>query len=224
MPKLNTTIDDIELKTNKIISTSTKPASEWTDAEYPSAKTLYNAYNNLLSLVHPVGSILTTATKTNPAETLGGTWELVDKDAKDVWMQIPTTAWTPQNAEINTYSSNLSYVTLSGHMAHFRLFLSTTADATDTELPLGTLDAEACGLVGIPYGILSDVAMSDGGACTICWKLTTDGVISIVDILNVDGTHLMPSGQTFYLNFTYLVKGSELLDDFCDKFHWKRVA
>jgi hypothetical protein len=222
MPKLNTTIDNIELKTNKV--TGNVPSAAWTDAQYPSAKTLYNTYNKLLNIVHPVGSILTTATNVNPGEALGGTWVLVDKEAKYEWKQIPTTAWTPAAAEINNYSTNLSYVALSGHMAHFRIFLSTTADAGDTELLLGTLDANACGLTGIPYGILNDVAISDGGACTIGWKLMTDGTISIVDVLNVDGTHTMPSGQTFYLNFTYVLKGEQLLPEVCDKFHWQRTA
>lgn len=223
MPKLNTTIDNLECKSNKVIGAI--PSSTWTDAQYPSAKTLYNTYNNLLNLMHPIGSIITTSTNTDPAEAVGGgTWELVDKDAKDDWIQIPTTAWTPSAAEINIYSTNLSYVKLSQHMAHFRLFFSTTADLSDTEIELGKLDVSACGLVGIPYGILSDIAISDGGACTICWKLTTDGTISVVDILNVDGTHLMPSGHTFYLNFTYLLKGTELLDSFCDKFYWKRIG
>ena len=222
MPKLNTTIDNLELKSNKV--TGTTPSSSWTDNQYPSAKTLYNAYNSLLNMIHPVGSILTTATNTNPAASVGGSWELIDKDARDLWRQIPTTAWTPVAADINTYESNLSYVSLSQHTAHFRMFFSTTADLSDTEVALGKLDPEACGLVGIPYGILSDVAMSDGGACTICWKITTDGTISVVDVLNVDGTHLLPSGQTFYLNFTYQIKGNEILDDFCDKFYWKRTA
>ena len=222
MPKLDTTIDNLELKSNKV--TGTVPSASWTDAQYPSAKTLYNAYNNILNMLHPVGSIMTTAAKVNPAETVGGTWELVDKDAKDRWMQIPTTAWTPGAADINTYESNLSYVSLSQHTVHFRMFFSTTADLTDTEIVLGKLDVAACGLVGIPYGILGEVAASDGGACTICWKLTTEGTLSVVDVLNVDGTHLVPSGQTFYLNFTYFAKSAELLDDFCDKFYWKRTA
>lgn len=223
MPKLNTTIDNLEWKSNKV--TGPIPDASWTDSQYPSAKALYNTYNNLLNLMHPVGSILTTSTNVNPAEAVGGgTWELVDKDARDIWMQLPTTAWIPQNADINTYSSNLSYVTLSQHTAHFRLFFTTTADLTDTEVALGKLIPEAVGLVGIPYGILSEVAISDGGQSTLCWKLTTDGTISVVEVLNLDGTHVLPSGQTFYLNFTYLIKGAELLDDFCDKFYWKRTA
>jgi hypothetical protein len=181
-------------------------------------------YNNLLNTTHPIGSIITTATNVNPGATIGGTWVLVDKEAKYDWKQIPTTAWTPQAAEINTYDSNRSYVALQGHMAHFRLFLLTAAAASDTELPLGVLDVSACGLVGIPYGILGDVTISDGGGCTVGWKLTTDGTLSIIDVLNVDGTHSMPSGQTFYLNFTYVLNGTQLLDEACDKFYWKRTA
>ena len=76
MPKLETTVDNLELKSNKIISTSTVTPDAWTDAQYPSAKTLLN-------IAHPIGSVLTTSTNSDPALTLGGSWELID-----IW-----TAW-----------------------------------------------------------------------------------------------------------------------------------
>ena len=82
MPKLNTTVDKIELTTNKILYNAGVPNSSWTDTEYPSARSLYRAYASLsgdisalssdiderfgnleispadvLGLVYPVGSI-----------------------------------------------------------------------------------------------------------------------------------------------------------------------
>ena len=45
MPKLNTTIDNLELKSNRVFGAM--PDAAWTDEQYPSAKTLYNTYESL---------------------------------------------------------------------------------------------------------------------------------------------------------------------------------
>lgn len=222
MPKLNAAIENIELNTNKI--RGSVPLASWTDTQYPTAKTLYNTYTKLLDLMHPVGSILTTSTNTNPASTLGGTWTLVGKDAKELWMQIPTTAWTPGAADINIDEAALSYVLFSGNLAHFRMYLTTDTALSDSNVILGTFDPEQLGLTRIPYSILGEVAISDGGQCTLGWKLATDGVMSTVEALNLSGSHTMESGQAFYLNFTYVLRSADVLDEYCDKFHWERTA
>lgn len=49
MPKLNVTIDQIETTTNKVIGSI--PSPSWTDAQYASAKTLYETYATLLSQI-----------------------------------------------------------------------------------------------------------------------------------------------------------------------------
>ena len=58
MPKLNTTIDNLELKSNKVIGAT--PSAGWTDAQYPSAKTLYSTYTTLNSGISSAATRCTT--------------------------------------------------------------------------------------------------------------------------------------------------------------------
>ena len=51
MPKLNVTVDQIELTTNKVFGT---PQEDWTDEQYPSAKTLYDAIASLANTINNV--------------------------------------------------------------------------------------------------------------------------------------------------------------------------
>ena len=51
MPKLNTTVDKIELTTNKLKYDDGLPNDAWTDATYPSARSLFRAYNDLVEKI-----------------------------------------------------------------------------------------------------------------------------------------------------------------------------
>ena len=216
MPKLNTTVDNIELKSNKLLSSATITSSTLTDAKYPSAKAVLN-------ITHPVGSILTTSTNTNPAATIGGSWELIDKAFKNSYVDVglnESTYWTNTNAGLVQYSN----VMLVDHNIAIRLNLSLEKDLSDSTTVLGKLNLPLCGISELSYAVLSDVAISDGGNCTINFKMAQDGEISVMEVLNLDDTHSMASNQTFYLNIVQPIMYTKMLDSFCDKFYWKRTA
>jgi hypothetical protein len=213
MPKLNTTIDNLEWKSNKVISTSTNNPDSWTDAQYPSAKTLLN-------FAHPIGSVLTTSTNTNPASTLGGTWELVDKAFKGMYITLDNSYWTPVSATLGDRSNIL----LNNHMIAMRLNFTTTAELTDTPTDLGTLDLSRCGISALSYDILYNPIISDSGNCTMNYRMTQDGTLSVHEVLNINGTQSMPRGCDFFINIVQPVGHDKKLDEFCDKFYWKRIA
>ena len=221
MPKLNTTVDNLELKSNKIISTSTIAPDAWTDAQYPSAKTLLN-------VAHPIGSILTTATKTNPSSMLGGTWELVDKTFKNAYILLDNTYWTSTNSELvlttEQGDSSACIVTLVDHTVHIRLKLRPAIQLTDSDITLGTLNLAAVGVSDLLYTAFSQVALSDGGQCTVSYSMNNAGTVISHDVLNVDGKHVMAADQFFYVDVTETVTSSKMLDSFCDKFYWKRIT
>jgi hypothetical protein len=224
MPKLNTTIDKIELNSNKLINAA-KPLSSWTDTQYPSAKTLYNAYNASFNLAHPVGSIMITSTSTNPGDSIGGTWELVDKAFKNNYITLSSAYWSkPANAALCSEIINASHVMLSDHTISLRLNIKPTVALSDTEVFLGKLALPSCGITALKHAMLYDVAISEGGNCTVCYRLDTDGTVTVWDVLNVSGAHTMASGSSFYIHVTQPVHHTDMLDDFCDKFYWKRTA
>jgi hypothetical protein len=217
MPRLETTIDNLEWKSNKIISTSTTAPDDWTDAQYPSALTLLNT-------AHPVGSILTTATKTDPANTVGGTWKLVDKTFGYRYITLDSTFWTGTNASIYPTSTAASVI-LSDHMFSLKMTVQVNIPINDdNSVPLGTLALRSCGIEKLPQHIMYAPAVSDEGNCTIAYYVGTDGKIEIYEALNLDGTHSMASGSVFYVYLTQPIYYENMLDEFCDKFYWERTA
>ena len=222
MPKLNATIDQIELKTNRV--TGTVPSSSWTDAQYPSAKALYNAYNKLLNIAHPIGSVITTTTNTNPGSGIGGTWVLVDKAFKTQYNVLDSSCWTKANANL-IYNSDASTVAYADHVINIRLKVETTAALSDTNVKLGTLNFAKLGIERLFYSVLYGTAQSDGGQCTINYSVDYEtGEITVHDVLNVDGTHTMAAGETFFININEAVSHSMMLDSFCYFFYWIRTA
>jgi hypothetical protein len=81
MAQLNTTVENIQLKENMIIAGAAATAWE-SDSKYPSAKAVADKISAIApgKIEHPVGSVLITSTNTNPSASVGGTWELIDKE------------------------------------------------------------------------------------------------------------------------------------------------
>ena len=222
MPKLDTTIDNLERKSNKV--TGTTPSASWTDTQYPSAKTLYNAYNNVLGLMHPVGSIYMTDTNTNPSTIFGGTWELIDKSFKARAFSVDSACWT--NNTVSEVATNGIYATLIGNTVSIRAHIKVTDTVTDStsNIVLGKLDLQSCGVTRLEYAAFGNATISDNGNCTVGYNFDSDGTVLITDILNINGTHTIADGNDFYISLVQPVKPGYMKDDFCDRFYWKRTA
>ena len=214
MPKLNTTVDNLELKSNKIVSTSQVSPANWTDTQYPSAKTLLN-------IAHPIGSVLTTSTNENPSAKLGGTWELVDKALKGTYMNIPVSSWTANKATLNSTSN----VLLMDHTINLRVYVNITdAISSDADVVLGKLNLATLGVTALSSSVYRQPAVSDAGNCVACYTLESDGTITINDVLSFNNTHSAAANTDFIFNILFPVGYDRMIDDFCDKFYWKRTA
>jgi hypothetical protein len=221
MPKLNTTIDNLELKSNKVIDRI--PSADWTDAQYPSAKALYHAYSQSVDIAHPVGSLMITTTNTNPATTVGGTWVLIDKSFKAANIDLtltPAAYWTALNATLGPCSS----VLLADHTLSLRLNLFVTANLTDSTDTLGTLNSTTLGVTELVPETLSNVAISDGGGSILAYELSQNGELSVTKVWLLDETSAADGNQSYYINLSQSIPHTKMLDEFCDKFYWKRTA
>lgn len=79
MANLDTSINNIELKTNKTAS-SALPLNTWNARQYPDALSVKNLNNNFMNEIYPVGSLYkTTSYAFNPSNAgWSGTWSLVE--------------------------------------------------------------------------------------------------------------------------------------------------
>lgn len=218
MPKLDTTIDNLEWKSNKIISTSAIPASDWTDAHYPSAKTLLN-------IAHPIGSILTTATNTNPSATLGGTWELVDKSLKPAIIALTPSIF---NAGLSTLDATASSVMLADHTVNIILTFYTSASyvLSSAAVNLGKFVLSSFGLKSIPVIDFKGLATTKDANETIeyTFRFSADGTVSTQKVLNTTSEKFPVK---FYVQLTIPVGFDNMLtgnDTFFDKFYWERTT
>lgn len=250
MPKLNTTIDNLELKTNRV--TATTPSASWTDAQYPSAKALYSAYSSLNTSVGGVSTRCgTLETRCGTIETTCGTLtESYDKlvnIAHPVGSVMITSAkenpsskvgggtWTlidkefasshTNNSKYFTPAANVAlagaWVTRNGHTMRVRISITVNATPTDTGMTLGTFDCEAAGIANIPVNYTGLTTHSDAANCGLVWAMTTAGELTMTDVVDAS---TIPTGNGFNIDFTFPVTQALMLDSFCDKFYWKRTA
>lgn len=79
MANLETSINNIELKTNKT-APSALPLSTWTAEQYPDALSIKNLNDNFMNEIYPVGSLYKTTSSTFDPSSAGwaGTWSLYE--------------------------------------------------------------------------------------------------------------------------------------------------
>ena len=123
------------------------------------------------------------------------------------------------NAEILEFSN----VMLNDHMMSLRLNIKANVALSDTPTVLGRLAVEKLGIVETPYAIFYAPAISDLGNCTLSYRIDQNGEISVHEVLNVDGTHVMAAESTAFIHIVYPVKYDKMDNSFCDKFYWKRI-
>lgn len=170
-----------------------------------------------LSKIHPVGSVICTATNVNPSGTYGGTWTLVDKGFK---------SYSANDTDGFTVGTNVTgtgtYISRGGNTIRVRQSFTINADVNDSGLSLGNFNWETIGISQLPMGYNGIMAYSDvangGIVCNIAYD---SGSLTLVDVFDVTP---IPSGSTFAVDFTFVSLYTQMLDSVCDKFYWKRTA
>lgn len=169
--------------------------------------------------INPVGSVIMTATNTNPSKTYGGTWILTDKELAPAYFN---SGFTVKNAN----SSGLSFQAMvSGHTVTVMLDFEPTVNLTDSTIDIGTINFNQIGITRLPVTIHTS-GFSDGGNCMILFNINySSGLVQSVDINGkTDNDTYVSSGQTCKLFFTCALSHDYMIDRFCNKFIWERTA
>lgn len=175
---------------------------------------------NTVALVEdlfPVGSVVCRSTNTNPSATYGGTWELVDRGLKAVYVSGDTTIFTPST---NVVNGGLHY-SATDHTIRIRQFITVNAALNDDSMSLGTFNWNKLGVTDLPMGYNEGTSFRDGANGGIIWNLTYNGALTQVDVIEATS---IPSGNGFYIDVTFNVTPDRMLDAYCDKFYFKRKS
>ncbi len=189
---------------------ATKENLQTVDDGVPTMAEIFNA-------THPVGSVFVTNTNTNPANILGrGAWTLIDKEF------TPSTANTTDffnAAELITNSGG--YLIRGGHSIRVRQLVTIDVQADDNDLLLGSFIWTQMGIENIAADMIERMSFADGANGGIVYYVANaSGNVTVKDVFDAPST----SGKRFYLEFVIVVDHSRMIDNYCNKFFWKRTS
>jgi hypothetical protein len=222
MAQLHATVNEIQLTTNMITAGDKLALTAWTDEKYPSAKAVADQINNLAPgrAEHPIGSILITSTNVSPETSVGGTWDLVDKGFKNTSANI-SSLWTSSRATAS------GYISWADHSICLKMWLKTDDHPLSPSSGIGSIDRAKSGITTFSLSDEGGVAFAVTGTTSttnyvIKYKLDGGGFLSLEEIYGE--TVAAFSGATIHIHTIIPISYTDMLDDFCDKFYWKRTA
>lgn len=172
-----------------------------------------------------IGDVITTSTNVGTeemAKRYGGTWELYDKQFKDVYEFKTGTAI----ATLTSLSSLEVRITRTGHMVHLDCNAKTSANLTDTTVSVCTLKSAVLGFNGsLADRMMYFAGYSDGGNNMIQFGMVAKSLLlESYDVVG-DGSHKVSSGANIMWSQTIVADNfTQLADAYCDKFYWKRIS
>lgn len=177
--------------------------------------------STILETAFPVGSEYAMSENKSPAEALGfGTWELVGKGFREEQGSGTTKLFTPNST--NTTSCTV-YYRRSGNALWLKFTVKNKVALTDSTIALGSLQLAALGITAAANQTLHMMPFGSENGYAIM-NLTTAGALSSVDVAIKNTGTSIAEESTLYGQYTLVYLAEQMLDDFCDKFYWKRTA
>lgn len=168
---------------------------------------------------HPINSVVITSTNENPASRLGGTWKLIDKEFQSTLNSVSDTTYFTPGTNV---SGSTCYVVRSGHNLYVRQIVTVNKILNDESCELGSFNLSNLGIVSLGMTLYRLLAYNDTSNAGIVYNVGySNGTVTQVDVFNKTS---ISSGNSYYLMFNITLAEYLMIDSYCDKFYWKRVA
>lgn len=182
---------------------------------------------SLNKILYPIGSIYCTSENENPETTLGGKWELVDKEfAPKTIIYTNETDDKPEFTINKTTTSQFSIVIVrEGHRLIFRFIFKTKVAISPGYITFATIHFDKIGLNTNNGGYGQYVVMqsSDGHGIATGLFNTTGEIMSSDCVTKTSGGNI-PANSTINISYDWHVQFDRMADDECNKFYWKRIS
>lgn len=192
----------------------------------PLNKATFDEMQNELNAYVP-GNVLITSTNRNPKEYLDGTWKLIDKEYKSEFIYDDKSNKYYDKTDViidNKYYTNNDGLNIirTGHTITIKLNISLNYEIfSDENVTIGFFHFSNLGCKKLAFNNFPSLAFNDGTGNGAFWSIdASTGYLNILEDLRGKG-FVRGDALQFYadLNIPY----QYMLDEFCDKFYWKRI-
>jgi hypothetical protein len=166
-----------------------------------------------------VGDIYITSSNKSPSSALGGAWELVGKDFINAYGKNDA-SFTPSDM-VTAYTIQFER---NNSTIRIRMNLTVKEGITDSDCSLGRLDLTSFGCANFQYNIFNHTALFDTGNTIVSLYIGGDGSVITKDVIVRGSSSASAPAIQGYVDFQIPVRDVNKLDDYCDKFYWKRTS
>ncbi len=208
--------------------TSAKFSNDLETLSLEMGESLENGVNSVRSLIQPVGSVyIASSPEFNPSVIYGGEWELFDKEFKSSSGDLNTSNFEMYNDttfyKTGDTSTGASFVR-TGHDLRLRLNLKLGSDIGDGGATLLKIsDFSLLGISKWDYNFYNALSGSDGSNAIVIAGINNDGTISTSDAVGQNSGTAKAGGIMFF-DVTIPITKEYMLNEYCDKFYWKRIV
>lgn len=174
------------------------------------------------------GDVVCTSTNVNPSTMLGGEWELIDKELKNI--KYKNDDIIDVNYDNCTLVDATAYT--AGHNIHISLYFRILKEIKDETINFGKLKLNNLGISKLAFQI-NTIFLSDGGNSIAFMEIPSSGEINSSDVISRNTvndtikTTYVDNGKTnktnIYGEINSIVVSDHMLDEFCGKFFWKKL-
>lgn len=172
----------------------------------------------------PVGLVIMTDTNTNPSNNYEGTWELVDKGFRNEQLSATSEEDIAKYYTADNATSADIRVWRAGNTLKIRGNFTANQKLGEATVNLGTFNLKNLGVSTLRLQEQRFHGGADTGDAVLLLNIDAQGVFNSADAIVKGGASETTANPIFYINVVFVMRFEDMLDEYCDKFYWKRIS